>query len=166
MAVAPPAGAVAGTPPSVVPARREITVRDLLTHTSGISYGTGPAGFSTDVLGVVVERASGMSLDEFFRRRILGPLGMADTHFFLPPEKRSRLAAVYSATEGGPIQRAPDAGTGQGAYVEGPRQCFWADPQKRLVAVLLAQLLPNGGLDLQSKFRSLVYQSIVGPPLP
>lgn len=292
VAVPLPAGAVAASPVSVVPARREITVRDLLTHTSGISYGTGPAealykaagvhlwyfadkaesmaavverlatlpfdaqpgekyvyGFSTDVLGAVVEKASGMSLDEFFRRRILGPLGMVDTHFFLPPEKRSRLAAVYSAREDGSLERAPDAGRGQGDYVVGPRRCFsggagllstardyarllqalldggqldgvrilgpktvelmtsnhvgtlfnegrtgfglgfevvehlgragrpgsvgefgwggayytsyWADPQEKLVAVFLAQLLPSGGLDLQSKFRALAYQAIV-----
>ena len=115
--VAPPAGAVPGTPLSAVPAKREITVRDLLTHTSGISYGSGAPeaqykaanvfgwyfadkaeptsaaidrlaalpfeaqpgekyvyGFSTDVLGVVVEKASGQSLDEFFRTRIFEPL--------------------------------------------------------------------------------------------
>src|SRR6478735_1380003 len=41
--VPPPAGAVPGSPVSVVPAKREITIRDLLTHTAGISYGNGPA---------------------------------------------------------------------------------------------------------------------------
>ena len=43
VAVPPPAGAVAGSPVSVVPAKRPITIRDLLTHTAGISYGNGPA---------------------------------------------------------------------------------------------------------------------------
>jgi CubicO group peptidase (beta-lactamase class C family) len=292
--VAPPAGAVAGTPLSVVPAKREITVRDLLTHTSGMSYGWGPAeaqykaanvlgwyfadkaepiaaaidrlaalpfdaqpgekyvyGFNTDVLGVVVEKASGQRLDEFFRTRIFEPLRMTDTHFYLPAAEKNRLAAVYSAKEGA-LERAPDEGTGQGAYVEGPRQAFsggagllstardfarflqtllnggdldgirllspktvelmtsnhvgslfsegrtgfglgfevvehvgragrygsvgefgwggayytsyWADPQEKLVALFMAQLLPSGGLDLQGRFRTLVYQSIVAPP--
>src|SRR3954471_17531040 len=41
--VPPPAGAVAGSPVSVVPAKREITIRDLLTHTAGIGYASGPA---------------------------------------------------------------------------------------------------------------------------
>ena len=142
--VPPPAGAVAGTPVSAVPASRPITIRDLLTHTAGIGYGAGPAealykaanvhmwyfadkaepiattidrlaalpfdaqpgekyvyGFNTDILGVVVEKASGMSLDEFFRTRIFQPLKMVDTHFYLPIDKRGRLAAVYSMVDGG-----------------------------------------------------------------
>lgn len=36
---------------------------------------------------------------------------------------------------------------------------FWVDPQERLVAVFMAELLPSGGLDLQNKFRALVYQA-------
>lgn len=175
-----------------VPAKREITIRDLLTHTSGLSYGAGALksqyeashvlgwyfadedetidfaidriaslpfqaqpgeawvyGFSTDVLGVVVERASGMSLDAFFRARILEPLGMLDTSFYLPPEKAPRLATVYSKKRGEPLVRAPDAGQiGQGAYVNGPRKAFSGG------AGLLAttrdyarflQMLANGG---------------------
>ena len=38
---------------------------------------------------------------------------------------------------------------------------YWVDPAERLVAVLMTQLLPAGGLDLQAKFKTLVYQSIV-----
>ena len=164
--VPPPPGAVAGTPVSTVPAKRPITIRDLLTHTAGIGYGAGPAeplykaanvhrwyfadkaepiavtidrlaalpfdaqpgdryvyGFNTDILGVVVEKASGMSLDQFLTTRIFQPLKMVDTSFYLPPEKRSRLATVYSIVDG-KLVRAPDAGMGQGAYVDGPRQSF------------------------------------------
>ncbi|MCC7007925.1 MAG: beta-lactamase family protein [Acidobacteria bacterium] len=158
---------------ATVPARRQITIRDLLTHTAGISYGTsadvaaqyearglGPAagfgwytadkdepvcdtmerlaslpfvsqpgeayvyGYNTDVLGCVVERASGMSLDEFVRSRVTGPLGMTDTHFFLPADQRARLAAVYSSGAGGRIVRAPDGARGQGHYVDGPRRSY------------------------------------------
>jgi CubicO group peptidase (beta-lactamase class C family) len=47
-------------------------------------------GYNTDILGCVVERASGVPLDEFMRTRITGPLGMRDTYFFLPPEKQGR----------------------------------------------------------------------------
>jgi CubicO group peptidase (beta-lactamase class C family) len=157
----------------IVPARREITITDLLTHTAGISYGTnpevaalyeakqlGPAagmgwytadkdepvcttmerlatlpfvaqpgeqwvyGYNTDILGCVVERVSGMPLDQFFRTRIFEPLGMTDTHFFLPPEKKSRLVAVYANTEGGTVMRAPDGARGQGHYADGPRKNF------------------------------------------
>lgn len=158
---------------SSVPARRAINVRDLLTHTAGLSYGTGrevaaqyeanglgPAagygwyfadkdepicatmerlaslpfaaqpgeawvyGYATDVLGCVVERASGMPLDEYLRATILGPLDMRDTHFFLPADKRDRLAVVYSSGADGRILRAPDGPRGQGHYVDGPRRSF------------------------------------------
>ena len=80
-------------------------------------------GFNTDILGVVVEKASGMSLDEFLKTRIFQPLKMVDTCFYLPVEKRNRLAAVYSMVDG-KLVRAPNEGMGQGAYVDGPRQSF------------------------------------------
>ena len=54
---------------------------------------------STDVLGRVVEVASGMNLEDFFQTRILKPLGMHDTGFFAPAEKHSRLAALYSFSD-------------------------------------------------------------------
>lgn len=282
----------------VVPAKRQITIRDLLTHTAGISYGQGnPAeakykeagiigwyladkkepiipvmeklaslpfdaqpgekyvyGYNTDILGAVVEKVSGQPLDRFFQTRIFEPLKMADSAFFLAPEKKDRLATVYAATPAGGIARAADGGMGQGDYVDGPRACFgggagllstpmdyarflqmlvnggelegarilspktvelmtanhvgtlyndgamgfglgfeviehlgrtgrygsvgaygWGsayfqrylvDPQEKLVAVFYAQLIPSGGLDIQERWRDLVYQAIVGPPAP
>ena len=87
-------------------------------------------GYSTDLLGVVIERASGMPLDQFLKDRILDPLGMADTHFYLPKNKTGRLATVYSPKEGELLKPAPVAGTmdSQGAYVEGPRKVFLVEP--------------------------------------
>jgi CubicO group peptidase (beta-lactamase class C family) len=163
----------AGAAPEIVPAKRPITIRDLLTHTAGISYGTdrhvtsmyepkglGPAagygwftadkaepicdtmerlgtlpfvaqpgeawvyGYNTDILGCIVEKASGMPLDAFVRTRITGPLGMKDTQFFLPLDQRDRLAAVYTHGADGKIVRAPDGPRGQGTYVDGPRKSF------------------------------------------
>lgn len=160
-------------PATLVPAKRPITIRDLLTHTSGISYGTqpqvadlyqakdlGPAagngwyladkkepvcttmerlatlpfvaqpgeawvyGYNTDVLGCVVERASGVKLDEYIRTTITQPLGMNDTQFYLGKEQRSRLAAVYAMGEDGKIKRAPEGAKGQGHYIDGPHQSF------------------------------------------
>ena len=55
-----------------------------------------------------------MPLDEFFRTRIFEPLKMADTGFFLPKEKRDRLATVYSLGADGKIVRAPEPKMGQG----------------------------------------------------
>jgi CubicO group peptidase (beta-lactamase class C family) len=51
---------------------------------------------AVDVLGRVVEAASGMSLADFFRRRIFQPLRMHDTGFWVPDEKLDRLATAYS----------------------------------------------------------------------
>jgi CubicO group peptidase (beta-lactamase class C family) len=162
-----------GSEVKIVPANRQITIEDLLTHTAGISYGResqvsslyeakglGPAagngwytadkdepicetmerlgtlpfveqpgekfvyGYNTDILGCVVEKASGMPLDEFIRTRITGPLGMKDTRFFIPPAERERLAAVYASGSDGLIVRAPEGSKGQGSYVDGPRKSF------------------------------------------
>jgi CubicO group peptidase (beta-lactamase class C family) len=55
---------------------------------------------ATDVLGRVVEVASGMSLDEFFAARILGPLGMTDTAFYASAEQLPRLSALYARGPG------------------------------------------------------------------
>ena len=81
-------------------------------------------GYNTDILGCVVEKASGMPLDEFIRTRITGPLNMKDTRFFLPPAESGRLAAVYASGADGLAVRAPEGSKGQGAYVEGPRKSF------------------------------------------
>jgi CubicO group peptidase (beta-lactamase class C family) len=152
----------------VVDAKREITLRDLLTHTAGIGYGQGVAadkwkeagiqgwyfadrdepiletvrrmaalpndaqpgeqfvyGYNTDILGAVIELASGMPLDAFIQQNILAPLGMSDTQFYLPEDKAGRLATVYSY-EGQKLTKAPDPGgmVGQGTYVHGPRKSF------------------------------------------
>jgi CubicO group peptidase (beta-lactamase class C family) len=160
---------------STVPATRPITLRDLLTHTAGISYGKepeladlysakglGPAagngngwytadknepicttmarlaslpfqaqpgsafvyGYNTDILGCVVERASGMPLDEYIRTQITGPLGMKDTQFYLPPDQRRRLAAAYMSGPNGKVVRSPNDARGQGHYIDGPRKSF------------------------------------------
>lgn len=158
---------------TTVPAKRPVTIQDLLTHTAGISYGTeghiaqlyrekglGPAagngwytadkdepicdtmerlgtlpfvsqpgeafvyGYNTDILGCVVEKASGLSLEEFVRTRITAPLGLKDTRFFIPPAERDRLAAVYASDRDGLAVRAADGSKGQGAYVDGPRRSF------------------------------------------
>jgi CubicO group peptidase (beta-lactamase class C family) len=54
-------------------------------------YNTG-----SDVLGVLIARASGSSFPEFLRKRLFLPLGMHDTDFFVPQAKLSRLATSYA----------------------------------------------------------------------
>ena len=125
---------------TTVASERDMTIRDLLRHTSGLTYGIfGDSavdkmyveaevlnrdgtmadtveklsklplkhqpgadwtyGMSTDVLGRFIEVISGMGLDEFFEKRIFGPLGMTDTGFYVPPEKKDRLATLYAPNE-------------------------------------------------------------------
>jgi CubicO group peptidase (beta-lactamase class C family) len=134
-----PAGALDDT----VPAMREITVEDLMTHRSGIAYGflceeplrsaydaavgdpvmnpltvdawlaglgTLPLtcqpgerfqyGHSSDVLGFLLGRVEGKPFRQVLRERILDPLGMPDTDFWLPFDKRDRLARIYSYDAG------------------------------------------------------------------
>lgn len=70
---------------------------------------------ATDVLGRVVEVASGMRLDEFFARRIFGPLGMTDTGFSAPEDQHHRVARLYGAAPG-TKQAVPLDAMGQGAF--------------------------------------------------
>jgi CubicO group peptidase (beta-lactamase class C family) len=128
------------------PLKQPITIRHLITHTSGIGYGMidgddrfrkiyQKAGIidaftienktiganikklarlplhhepgaqwtyseGLDVLGYLVELISGMPLDQYFRTRILDPLGMNDTWFYLPEEKAARLVPVQHKEDG------------------------------------------------------------------
>ncbi|MFM0503536.1 serine hydrolase domain-containing protein [Paraburkholderia caffeinilytica] len=51
---------------------------------------------SMDLQGAIIERLSGQSLPDFMHERIFAPLGMHDTAFHTPPEKRHRLATLYA----------------------------------------------------------------------
>lgn len=135
-----------------VPAAEPMTVRHLMTHTSGLTYGlfdptpVGRAmrrakadfgrpdetladgvrrlagvplcfqpgtrwnyGVSTDVLGRVVEVVAGKPLEDVFRERIFGPLGMDDTFFGAPADKRGRFCALYAKTEEEPLKLVENA---------------------------------------------------------
>jgi CubicO group peptidase (beta-lactamase class C family) len=58
---------------------------------------------STDVLGYLVGKISGMPFEEFLDKRIFKPLGMTDTAFYVPEDKRSRLAACYALGQKGEV---------------------------------------------------------------
>ncbi len=63
-----------------------------------LAYPPGEAwrySLAMDLQGAIIERLSGMSLPAFMRERLFAPLGMVDTDFFVPAEKRSRLATLY-----------------------------------------------------------------------
>lgn len=145
-----PPGQPAAEPQSyLVPADREVTIRDLLTHTSGLGSG-GPSApavgklmqtnlfrgtladmasklgdlpldfqpgsswrysglLGIDALARVVEVASGMPFDQLLKQRLFDPLGMKDTTFYVPAEKRSRLVTLYRRPPGGgPLEKNPN----------------------------------------------------------
>ncbi|HPE47421.1 MAG TPA: serine hydrolase domain-containing protein [Hyphomonas sp.] len=76
---------------------------------------------STDVLGAIVEIVSGMELDQFFRERITGPLGMHDTEFWVPEGKIDRLMACYQKdAQTGETVLADGAGSSSKLYAKRP----------------------------------------------
>ncbi len=87
-------------------------------------------GLSTDVLGVLIQRASGMSLPDYLRTRIFEPLGMADTFFWVPDNKLHRFGPAY----------APDSKTGGLIVQDHPLTSRWRDPAS----------FPSGGAGLIS----------------
>jgi CubicO group peptidase (beta-lactamase class C family) len=133
------------TPSGLQPVKREPTIRDLMRHTAGLTYGSmGNAevdkqfkeanlfdrnqslkefgakiaklplkyepgtewmySFASDVLGRVVEVASGKSFDVFLQERIFTALDMKDTGFFVPAAKLDRLATVYNSDGKGTLK--------------------------------------------------------------
>lgn len=85
-----------------------------LLHQPGTAW---EYGLNTDVLGRVVEVASGCPLGTFIDQEILDPLKMDETFFLLPEEKRDRLAALYEPGPDGTIKRTDDGPTVKGALV-------------------------------------------------
>ena len=63
--------------------------------------------FSVDLLGYVVQLASGQLFEDFLQERIFDPLGMVDTAFWVPPEKVERLALTYGPARGGGLEVLP-----------------------------------------------------------
>lgn len=135
-------------------AHRDEPVLETIKRMGSLPFDAHPGekyvyGYNTDILGGVIEVASGQSLEDFLQTHILDPLGMNDTHFYLPKNKVNRLATVYSSTDEG-IVRAPDEGTmvSQGAYVDGPRKSFSGGAGYLSTAMDYArflQMMLNGG---------------------
>ena len=87
--------------------KEAMTTREVAEKLAGCTLAFEPGsswryGTSADVLGAVIEAASGNSFGEFLEKELFGPLGMKDTAFWVPDEKQSRLAAAYeTVTENG-----------------------------------------------------------------
>jgi CubicO group peptidase (beta-lactamase class C family) len=167
---------------TTVPTKRQITVQDLLRHTSGLTYGVlgqktqvktlynqanifsqkwtlesfckelaklplqfepgtvWEYGHSTDVLGRVIEVASGQPLDRFLAERILQPLKMVDTAFYVPADKHQRLAQAQVDPQTGKIAELLDLTQPQTLFAGGHGLVATAGDYLRF-----AQMLVNGG---------------------
>jgi methyl acetate hydrolase len=153
------------------PAKRPITIRHLLTHTSGIGYAVGSSmvtkivaktkkseldlplqfdpgeswayGPSTRVLGDVVEAISGQKLDAFLESRILEPLGMRDTSYLVPAEKYGRVVAVNTRGADGKLVEQPVPAT-LAATVQGDAGLYGTAGD---YALFLRMLLNHGTLN-------------------
>jgi CubicO group peptidase (beta-lactamase class C family) len=101
---------------------------------------------STDVLGVIVERISGMSLGDYFQENIFAPLGMTDTSFKLPAEKADRLPDSFTWHPRDKMSRN-DPGGAQSAWVRGPKFQSGGGGLASTVADyhLFSRMLLNGG---------------------
>ncbi len=163
-----------------VPAKREITVHDLITHTSGLgsggvaseatsriaprdetgtvadwaaALGAAPLDFQPgtrwaysglagiDTLGRIVEVASGLTFDEFLRQRVFEPLGMKDTAFNVPEDKKQRVVTLYRRTPDGLELRAVPAWVAT-TTLHGGGGGLWSTAEDYLQ---FAQMLVNGG---------------------
>jgi len=74
-------------------------------------------GLSTDVLGYLIEVVSGKPLDQYLEDEIFGPLGMEDTHFYLPEAKKDRLVTLYADVDGLIVS----VGDESSIYLDNPR---------------------------------------------
>ncbi|QLC22655.1 beta-lactamase family protein [Parasphingopyxis sp. CP4] len=66
---------------------------------------------SIDLLGRIIEVASGMPFDSFLQQRLFGPLGMTDTFFQVPTDKEDRMTACYTLRDGQPLRVDPAQGS-------------------------------------------------------
>jgi CubicO group peptidase (beta-lactamase class C family) len=117
--------------PILRPTRTPVTLKHLLTHTSGLCYDTwdekmfryaskaGPGdvgplmfepgtrwqyGQGCDWAGRLVETISGLTLEDYFQTKIFRPLGMEDTSYILPAAKFDRLVTRWTRENGGPLK--------------------------------------------------------------
>ena len=75
---------------------------------------------SMDIQGYIVEKLSGQSLPDFMQQRIFGPLGMKDSGFYVPQEKRNRFATLYREDPKGELVADGTAGAAPTDYATQP----------------------------------------------
>jgi methyl acetate hydrolase len=174
------------------PATRPVTVRHLLTHTSGLGYPftsailrdfkpragedypVGPLlfepgerwhyGTSTDWVGRLVEKVSGVSLEDYFRQHIFTPLGMPDTFYFVPKDKQARLVTVnHRLADGSMVKDAAQQPTSGFTPVGGGGLTSTASDYIRFTRAFLNGGELDGGRVLSAKTVALMSENQIGP---
>ncbi|MGA3027991.1 MAG: serine hydrolase domain-containing protein [Bryobacteraceae bacterium] len=163
----------------VVPADRDLTIRDLLTHTNGLMTGgigskagpprpangdtlatyvprlaAAPLDFQPgtqwaysglagpDILSRIVEIVSGQPYDQFLRARVFEPLGMKDTFFYPPDDRRPRMTTLYRKSPGGLEKAENQDGFSLKTYFSGAGGLMSTAEDY----LQFAQMLLNGGV--------------------
>jgi CubicO group peptidase (beta-lactamase class C family) len=173
------------------PARAPMTIRHLLTHTSGLGYafsnhalaalvGAEPGtsvtrlpllhdpgarwtyGESTRVLGTVVEEVARQPLDEFLSERIFAPLGMSDTFYTVPPAKTARVVTVHRTTAEGLVETPNPAEISSPVYGDGGLHSTAADYAKFIQLFLNDGRAPSGVRLLSEATVALMGENHIG----
>ena len=120
-------------------------------------------GIATDWVGLAVEAASGLTLDQYFHEHILGPLGMADTRFGTAPEQQDRLAAMHRRRPDGFLEAVPFAARATPEFHSGGGGLYATGPD---YARFLRMLLGGGSLEgrriLRPETVTLMGQNQIG----
>jgi CubicO group peptidase (beta-lactamase class C family) len=172
------------------PAKQPVTVRHLLTHTSGLAYnftsatirdfkpraGDNPAvgplifepgerwhyGTSTDWVGRLVERVSGQKLDRYFAEHIFEPLGMRETFFNVPADKQPRVIKVYRRQPDGTFVTEPTPILQLTEFNGGGGLFSTADDYARFIQMLLNGGTLNGARILSAASVTAMSQNQIG----
>jgi CubicO group peptidase (beta-lactamase class C family) len=173
------------------PPARAMTIRHLLTHTSGLGYpfsnttlaalaagtNTPPAdypllhdpgarwtyGESTRVLGRVVEKVTGVGLEQLMRTRLFEPLGMSDTSYTTPARQAARVATIHRRIDGR-LQEQPNAAGDIASPVQGDGglNSTAADYAKFIQLFLNKGVAPDGRRLLGAKSVELMGRNHTG----
>jgi CubicO group peptidase (beta-lactamase class C family) len=123
----------------------------------GYSYGT-----SIDVIGRYVEAVSGQPLDEFLKKRVLDPLKMADTDFWVPKDKAGRIATLYTQPEPGKLvagRAAEQITTKPKLFLGGQGLCSTTADYERFCLMLLNRGELDGAKILKPETVDLMFQN-------